>query len=112
VPPRSPSREPPPRGLPSTLATPGGTARFSRPHDQRGSYHAKVIWQRPMPEPAVAVSFDDGPHVYAESSGHSQIVMSRHNHDHQAVAVPRPVPLNRQVTSPVGVLIGDFSFLE
>jgi peptidoglycan-N-acetylglucosamine deacetylase len=42
-------------------SAPGWTARFSRPHGQGGSYGVEVIWQLPMAEPTVAVSFDDGP---------------------------------------------------
>jgi peptidoglycan/xylan/chitin deacetylase (PgdA/CDA1 family) len=42
-------------------SAPGWTARFSRPHGQRGSYGVEVIWQLPLAEPTVALSFDDGP---------------------------------------------------
>jgi hypothetical protein len=42
-------------------SAPGWTARFARPDGQRGSYGAEVIWQRPAEQPAVAISFDDGP---------------------------------------------------
>ncbi len=45
-------------------SAPGWTARFSRPHGQRGSYGVEVIWQLPAAEPTVAVSFDDGPHPH------------------------------------------------
>jgi peptidoglycan/xylan/chitin deacetylase (PgdA/CDA1 family) len=43
-------------------SAPGWTARFARPNGQRGSYGVEVIWQRPAEQPAVAISFDDGPH--------------------------------------------------
>ena len=45
-------------------SAPGWTARFSRPHGQRGSFGVEVIWQLPVAEPTVAVSFDDGPHPH------------------------------------------------
>lgn len=40
---------------------PGWTARFSRPYGQPGHYGVEVIWQLPVAQPTVAVSFDDGP---------------------------------------------------
>lgn len=43
-------------------SAPGWTARFSRPHGQPGRYGVEVIWQLPMAQPTVAISFDDGPH--------------------------------------------------